>query len=326
MIRAARLLLIVAALTAGACTSGAHGAASPGPYAGGLCDTAPDPGFVSGWQPPSETKPIIPYLINGGGDMSCGPNRLLFLFLNTATNSPISDPARTARIAFYNLARDSTRPTTTVDAIFVWAIANERGDYVVSVNLDEAGLWGAEVTTKGSEGASQTSRLTFQVPESSSVVRVGQQAPSTKTPTVASAGGNIGAISSDPSPDPALYATSVDDDLAAHRPFVPIFATPKFCVSAQCGPTLDRVKAYVADYPTVAFIHAEPYQLTLENGELQPVLSGNPPALTPSSAAEAWRLPVEPWVFVVDRSGTVRGSFELIFTDTEIRAVLEAVK
>ena len=33
-----------------------------------------------------------------------------------------------------------------------------------------------------------------------------------------------------------------------------VFATPKFCVTQACGPTLDRLKPIAGDYPDVTFI------------------------------------------------------------------------
>ena len=65
------------------------------------------------------------------------------------------------------------------------------------------------------------------------------------------------------------------DALAAHKPFVLVFATPKFCTSAQCGPTLDRVKPVAAAHPEVTFINVEPYELQVVDGQLQPVLDAN---------------------------------------------------
>ena len=38
---------------------------------------------------------------------------------------------------------------------------------------------------------------------------------------------------------PVFYQVSVHDALAAHKPFVLVFATPAFCTSRVCGPTLD---------------------------------------------------------------------------------------
>jgi hypothetical protein len=292
----------------------------------GSCPSAPDPGTPSGWGQPSTPPSVLPYLINSAGEMTCGANRLLFIFLDPKTNAPLADPKRTATIAFYDLARDPSKPTSTVDTSFVWAIENERGDYVADVDFAEAGVWGAEIATSGAGGTAETIRMTFQVSAASPVIRVGQPAPATKTPTAADVGGDVARISTDTKPDPALYRTSVDQALAKHQPFVLAFATPKFCQSAQCGPTLDRLKPYVARYPTVDFIHVEPYQLQLQDGQLQPVLTGNPPNLTPTEASNRWGLLSEPWIFVVDRDGIVRGSFELIFSDTELTAILDRVR
>ena len=304
----------------------AGGPSATAPTGSGSCATAPDPGTPAGWGPPPPPAPdVIPYLINGSAEMTCGPNRLLFVFLDARTNAPIADPKRTAKIAFYNLGRDPSKPTATTDTTFVWAIENERGDYIANVDFPEAGIWGAEITTMAEIGGEKV-RMTFQVSASSSVVRVGQAAPATKTPTAADVGGDLTRISTDPKPDPALYKVSVTDALARHQPFLVAFATPKFCVSAQCGPTLDRLKPFVAKYPGVAFIHVEPYQLEFKGGQLQPVLTGNPPNLTPTDLTNRWGLLSEPWVFVVDRDGIVRGSFALIFSDAELSAALDKVR
>jgi hypothetical protein len=295
--------------------------------AAGSCPTAPDPGTPAGWGQPATSASILPYLINQTNEMTCGSNRLLFIFLDPKTSAPIADSKRTATIAFYDLARDPAKPMTTVDTSFVWAIENERGDYVANVDFSEAGIWGAAITTASGGGPPETIRITFQVADSSPVVRVGQKAPPTKTPTAADVGGDLSKISTDSKPDPALYKVSVDQALAKHEPFLVAFATPKFCVSAQCGPTLDRLKPYAAKYPTVQFIHVEPYELKLQDGQLQPVLTtDNPPNLIPTDVSNKWGLLTEPWIFVIDRDGVVRNSFELIFSDSELTAALNAVK
>ena len=311
------------AIVAG-CASGAP--ATTAPAASGSCPSAPDAGTPAGWGPPPPPAPqVLPYLINGAGEMTCGPNRLLFVFLDPKTNAPIADPDRTAKIAFYDLARDPSKPTSTVNTTFVWAIENERGNYIANVDFPEAGIWGAEITTMAGVGG-EVVRMTFQVSATSPVVRVGQPAPATKTPTAADVGGDLAKISTDTKPDPALYRTSADEAIAKHQPLLIAFATPKFCQSAQCGPTLDRLKPFVAKYPSVAFIHVEPYQLEFKDGQLQPVLTGNPPNLTPADVTNRWGLLSEPWVFVVDRDGIVRGSFALIFSDAELTAALDKVK
>lgn len=168
--------------------------------------------------------------------------------------------------------------------------------------------------------------MRFDVQPDSTVIAVGDRAPASDTPTLADVDGDITRISTDDEPVETFYQTSVADALAARKPFVLAFATPKFCQTAQCGPTLDRVKPVAAAHPDVTFINVEPYRLELVDGQLQPVLSGDPPALTAVPSIDEWRLPHEPWVFVVDRDGIVTASFMLIFSDEELEAAVDAVE
>jgi len=49
-------------------------------------------------------------------------------------------------------------------------------------------------------------------------------------------------------------------------------------------------------------------------------------ALISNDVTNAWGLTGEPWVFTVDRTGTITGSFELIFSDMELTTALDAIK
>jgi len=128
---------------------------------------------------------------------------------------------------------------------------------------------------------------------------VGQRAPDSKTPTLATTGGRLEPLTTATHPDRALYTTSVAQALAAHRPFVLTFATPKFCTSRTCGPVVDVV-AYVqrklARTP-IRFIHVEVY-------------AHNDPARGYNRWMKEWHLQSEPWVFLVGRDGRVKAKFE----------------
>ena len=50
------------------------------------------------------------------------------------------------------------------------------------------------------------------------------------------------------------------------------------------------------------------------NGQLQPV-----------AAVDEWGLLSEPWIFTVDGTGIVRGSFEGVVGDDELKAAIEAI-
>jgi hypothetical protein len=104
--------------------------------------------------------------------------------------------------------------------------------------------------------------------------------------------------------------------LAAHRPFVVVFATPAFCRSRICGPVLELVLGLAPRYrDRVEFIHIEPYELDLaRQGRLQ---------LGP--AARAWGLPSEPWVFVVGADGRIAARLEGIFSAEELEAAIRRV-
>lgn len=255
--------------------------------------------------------------------MTCGPNRLLFSLFDK-DDRPIAAPDRSVSVRIFNLGRDPNNPIATGEGTFIWAIQDARGLYVLNATFPEAGVYGIEYTIEGGEPS--VVRGTFDVQPSSPTIKVGDKAPASKTPTLRDVGGDIAKISTDTNPDPALYQTSVDQALADGKPFALVFATPKFCTSAQCGPTLDRIKPFVTRYPTVTFINVEPYELDFVDGSLTPVLDaqGFP---TPTKATDLdWHLVSEPAVFVVDRQGIVTGAFDLIFSDEELTAALDAVK
>jgi len=315
-------LLSALALIAAACATSAP---SPSP-AGAICDTAPDSQVAATWGGATDFPPTLtPVLVSNA--ITCGKARILFLYLDSS-NNVASAPDRKAMVAFYNLGRDPNKAVVTAEGQFVWTIKDERGMYVVDVDLPEAGVWGAEFTWSksiaGGDIQAETVRMTFSVLDAPTAIAVGQKSPASKTPTVADVGGDVTKISTDTDPDPAFYQTSVADALAAKKPFMVIFATPKFCQTAQCGPTLDMFKPIAAAHPDVTFINVEPYKLQDVDGQLQPVLSATQ-QLQATDTTNEWGLLSEPWIFAVDRDGIVRGSYELTITDAELNAILPVI-
>jgi len=267
---------------------------------------------------------VFPQIINPSGTVACGTTRLMFSFLDSQ-NVPVAKPDRKVDVKAFDLGADPKKPVAEGPATFIWAIEPQVGVYVIDLDLPTAGDYGVEFTTTPAGGSAETIRTTMEVQPSTSVISVGDKAPASDTPTLDDVGGDISKISTDPNPDPAFYTTSIADAVAAHKPFVVAFATPKFCVSKQCGPTLDRIKPIAAKHPGVTVINVEPYQLQYADGGLQPILdaSGN---LTPTTATDEWHLPSEPWVFVVDKNGIVTNSFMLIFSDEELDKAMTTVE
>lgn len=319
--------LVLVAAACGPSPAGSSPASSPGgSAAGGACPTTPAPAEVpGGWDVSAQRPSVFPQIINPGGSMACGPTRLMFSFLD-AQNVPVAAPDRTVEVALFDLGADPAEPVLSGTATFIWAIEPTVGVYVFDADFPTAGAWGAEFKTAVGDAGPEAIRMRFDVQPESAVVAVGDPAPASDTPTLADVDGDITRISTDDEPVEAFYETSVADALAARKPFVVAFATPKFCQSQQCGPTLDRVKPIAAAHPDVTFINVEPYQLEVVDGQLQPVLTGEPPQLTPAASTDEWRLLSEPWVFVVDRDGIVTASFMLIFSDEELEAAVAAVE
>jgi hypothetical protein len=313
--------LLALALIAAACSSSGASVAPSASSAAAACATAPEPTDTSAWGLPATTPTLVPFLVTNA--VSCGKSRILMLYLDSADRVK-SAPDRTVTVAFYDLGRDPGKVVTTAEGAFVWTIEGERGMYVLDVDLPEAGTWGAEFTTEAPGSPAETVRMTFPVRSQVATVRVGQPAPASKTPTAADVGGDLSKISTDKSPDPAFYQTSVADALATHKPFMLVFATPKFCASAQCGPTLDQFKPIAAAHPEVTFINVEPYKLQLVDGTLRAVLDSNN-QLQATEVTDQWGLLSEPWIFAVDRAGIVRGSYEVTITPAELTAILPVI-
>jgi hypothetical protein len=138
---------------------------------------------------------------------------------------------------------------------------------------------------------------------------VGAKAPDSDTPTLADA--PAGSLTTRRPPDLGLLRYSVADSLAAHRPFVVTFATPKFCTSRTCGPVVDVVDAVRRRFASsgVRFIHVEVY-------------TDNDPAKGYNRWMRQWRLRSEPWTFLVGRDGRVKAKFEGSVAEAELTAAV----
>jgi hypothetical protein len=91
-----------------------------------------------------------------------------------------------------------------------------------------------------------------------SIPGVGDPAPRIHTPTADDVG-DISEIETRIPPD-SMHETDFADALGK-EPILLIFATPQFCQSRVCGPTVDIVEQAKAHAPSdVAFIHQEIYQ------------------------------------------------------------------
>ncbi|MCL4239770.1 MAG: hypothetical protein KJ048_00305 [Dehalococcoidia bacterium] len=194
------------------------------------------------------------------------------------------------------------------------------GVYYVNIAFDEPGQWGIGVSLGDALDEQGEVRLAMEVKQKPSAPGIGAKAVSVDSLTLADA--PLKAIDTSPDPDEPFHQLSIADALASGKPSVIAFATPSFCETRTCGPSMEVVTEAATTFGDKAnFVHVEPYKLDSDGVlELGP---GNQRQL--AEAGIAWGLPSEPWVFVVDADGTVVARFEGPYTLEELLAVLEGV-
>jgi hypothetical protein len=184
--------------------------------------------------------------------------------------------------------------------------------YVVDgVNVDRAGeLTMLALIRDG--GELHAARLpSVVVGQFKGVPDVGDPAPEIHTPTADDVGGDLSEIDTRVPPD-TMHEVDYADALGK-EPIMLVLATPQFCQSRVCGPTVDiaeQVKAELGD--EAAFIHMEIFNDNDPNKGLRPQV-------------RAFGLPTEPWAFVIDQRGVIRERLEGAFGATELSEALQRV-
>jgi hypothetical protein len=274
------------------------------------------PGSGQAIAPNADTIPVL-----ASNDLAVGPNRFLLTVIDSKNNS-IASPGVHLSLDFYNLAANPNAPVVSANGIFYDNGAG-KGLYRASVNFPCWGDWGVAVKV-ARPSKTDTARVIFDVQATSSTPGIGEAAPPADTPTATDAAG-MAAISTDQTPDPAFYRMTITQAETNGKPSLIIFATPAFCQTATCGPTLDRVGAIAQPYEgQINFVHVEPYQLKQTPTGLQPVLDARN-QLQPVAAANTFGLLSEPYTFILDAQGRVTAKFDGIMGQDELTAALDAV-
>ena len=168
--------------------------------------------------------------------------------------------------------------------------------YSTELNLPSAGEWRIAAIIREDGELRGTPVGTAVVGEFKRIPRPGQRAPGIHTPTAQDVGGELSKITTRIPPD---SQNKVDyAEALGKEPIVLLFATPEFCQSRVCGPVVDVAEQAKQEYgDKAAFIHMEIY-------------NDNDPAKRVRPQVRAFHLPSEPYLFTIDRSGTVRAAVE----------------
>ena len=279
---------------------------------------SPPPPSVSPAAAPSPSPATAVRVKLQSSVVRAGPNRIV-VTVSDPQNRELAAPDVLATFAFRSTDDPSLAPVE-VPGMFIWVVRGGKAAYVAEMTLPRPGGYAATITLDGPAGRVGSADFAIVAQERSPTPPIGSLAPSVRTPVASDVGGNLQLISTDVFPDPRFYERSVDDLLAAHRPFVFTIYSPAFCPTTACGPLLRSMKEIASEFPDVAFVHAEPYVMQSLGGRIQPLYDEGRFAWAPWSLA--YGIPVEPYVFVVDGSGTIVASFELIVGSDEIRAAI----
>jgi hypothetical protein len=281
---------LVAALAVTACSS------EPGGEEVATSKGVPTPG--------QDVFPVV-----ASSEVVVGDNRLQ-IGLTDQNDAPVRSPNTKLYVDFVGPGDEKASETSTMS--FLWTVKPVKGLWVGEATFDRPGQWEAIIAVRGG-GYDTGVRTVFEVKEEGTTPAIGDKAPAVETPT-ASDVDDLSEITTDRHPNRRFYLLSIADALTADKPAVIVFATPKFCTSQVCGPTLSLVKGVAEDFPDVNFVHVEPYDLDKLPEKFDPV-----------SAATAWGLPSEPWVFVTDARGRVAAKYEGSVAPRELKTLLRAL-
>lgn len=205
--------------------------------------------------------------------------------------------------------------------------AEARGVYQTpEVTFPDPGLWNAIVTASVDGGEPVTLEAAFNVYPEHRIPAPGDEALATENLTVRSRGVPASAIDSRAQngadvPDPQLHRTTIADAIERGRPALVQFATPAYCVSRFCGPTVEAQARLAARFDDVAeFIHVEIWKKrTTERGVV-------------NDAAAEWLFPddggdlTEPWLYLIDADGIIVERWGPLFPLDEVEAALDALR
>jgi hypothetical protein len=297
-VRLARVvILLAAAFGTGACGDGSNSAqpAAKGTLGAELARPGPDVA-----------------LIQGTSDYATGPIRMTFLVVDSKSRTI---ERRRAHVwvgpsldAPPLLSTEAALEPIGVPGKSEAAVGGVSRIYVARFRLSRPGTY--TVVTEP-EGAEIQGFAKIRVARRPQAPALGDKAIPSRTPTLASEHGDVGALTTASPPDLSLLRYSVRDSIAAHVPFVLVFATPKFCTSRTCGPVVDVAQAVQRRFAGkgVRFIHVEVY-------------TDNNPAQGYNRWFREWGLPSEPWVFLVGRDGRIQQRFEGSVSVAELNAAV----
>jgi hypothetical protein len=181
------------------------------------------------------------------------------------------------------------------------------GVYVVYPTFDQPGVWGVQMDVTRPNSETRTIGVRFDVKAQSTTPAIGAPAPPSRNRTLRDEP-DLARLTTATNPDPALYQLTVAEAIASGKPTAVLLATPAYCTTRTCGPSVDVLAALRKQYgDRMNFIHIELYE------SQEAFLAGEP-----VPEVREWNLPSEPWLFLIDAQGRIAAKYEGGLTREEI--------
>ena len=243
-------------------------------------------------------------------DLSLGENRVAFGLLDRE-GMPLRADEAVVEAIYIPSGQSQGRVQDRANARFIQWPVGQQGVFIATLNLNQvgectvqsAGCWALRVSTIGPDGAPITALANFAVRAQSNTPGIGNSVPASVTLKGEDVE-DLATITSSTFPDPDLYRLSIHEALAEDKPLVVVFATPAFCVSAACGPQVEVISQLKNRFSEEAnFIHVEVFA--------DPhLIEGGRPSGGPVPSVPEWKLPNEPWTFIITKDGLMHSKFE----------------
>jgi hypothetical protein len=248
----------------------------------------------------------------GAGSFLPGSVRFPFLVIRN-NGAPVNRPGARIWLASGEKEKPFTETRASLEPIGIPGVSTPAAGgmtriYVAHLRIPRPGRYWLVAQPEGSKVKGIS---VFDVRAKLPSPSVGAKAPRSRTPTLADA--PAAALTTERPPDRGLLRYSVADSLAAHKPFVVTFATPKYCTSRTCGPVVDVVDAVRRRFASkgVRFIHVEVY-------------NDNNPTKGYNRWMRQWGLFTEPWTFLVGRDGRIKAVFEGSVSVAELESAIKS--
>ena len=268
--------------------------------------------------PGTKPPPDAPLqLIVPGSDIVVGPNRLVVAILD-AEGSPFGGAE--VRLRFYHA--DGPSPSAIKsEQPAIWlgeSLSQAQPVYSSRPSFDAPGKWDVHAVASKDGVRRISAKGRFIVKARADAPNVGDLAPLTRQETLADA--PIEQLTSERPPgDPDFYTLTIADAIAQKKPLMVLFSTPAFCQTRTCGPQLDVAQDLKQRYAgRMNFIHVEVF----ERPDLLLVGQGQAKG---RAAVLQWRLPSEPWLFLVDAEGKIYDRFEGFAPASEVEQSVKAL-